>query len=233
LKRLRSRVTTQIQFRREVLAENLRRIRQALGYSLRDLGKAAGISHSHILKIETGKYDFQVETLGRLAIAMNVPPGLLLDSAVVPASTSYEQAIMAEKYLPKLEFEGSINLGWTKREHRIVLQFASECCVLLAKLSLSTNACLMLSETELPPVPGFRAAWETLAEALNGKPRESVWRPITERASVLDQLQRTPVQTLIFNRVFNARFVAAYVDQVSCRTTKTWIVEGLSLQKLV
>ncbi len=41
--------------------------------SLRDLAKLSGVSASHILRIESGEYDFQVETLLKIAIHLGVP----------------------------------------------------------------------------------------------------------------------------------------------------------------
>lgn len=222
----------EIQFSRAVLADNLRRVRQGLGYSLRDLARLTGLSHSHILKIETGRHDFQVETLGKLAIALGVPCGLLMDSAVTPSSTAFEQAILLEKFFAREEWRKIIPPDWTVRQHRSVLQFASESCVLLAKLLLSTRASIALDRVRLPPVPDLRVAWQELANRIDGVNGQFRWLQVSERASLLNVLRAAPVETLNGQRVFCPRFAIDYVDQIDTRY-KLWIVDDAAFQELI
>jgi transcriptional regulator with XRE-family HTH domain len=224
-------VASSIQFRREIVADNLRRVRQALGLSLRDLAKLTGISHSHILKIETGQHDFQIETLGRLALTMGVPCGLLMDAAVCPSSVEFEQAILKEKFLEQPAWRSQIPAVWSARERRIVLQFGSESCVLCAKVILATRARTTIDRVSLPPVPALRDAWSDLANRIDGTGPEQQWLHLSERYQLLHLLKKAPLETLSVLRVFWPQAVLDYVNQRESKY-KPWVVEERPFNEL-
>lgn len=48
----------------------LRALREAKGLSTRELAAASGLSHSHIVRIESGRYGFAIDTLDILCNAL-------------------------------------------------------------------------------------------------------------------------------------------------------------------
>ena len=60
--------------------ENLRQIRNALGFSQEDLAHAAGLHRTHISLIERNRRSVRLETLERLAKALQVEPASLIPS---------------------------------------------------------------------------------------------------------------------------------------------------------
>jgi transcriptional regulator with XRE-family HTH domain len=65
---------------RQVFATNLRRAREASGMSQEALADAAGIDRTYVSALERGLYSVSLDTLERLALALNVlPPSLLVE----------------------------------------------------------------------------------------------------------------------------------------------------------
>jgi transcriptional regulator with XRE-family HTH domain len=67
---------------RECLAAVLRRERQAAGKSLRDVGKAAGLSIGFLSDVENGKCGLGVETFVSWCHALGLCPAWVLDRAL-------------------------------------------------------------------------------------------------------------------------------------------------------
>ncbi len=61
------------------IGEKLKRIRLTRAMSQRKLAEVAGMSQRAIVDLETGKREPHPSTLGKLAQALNVDPGDLLD----------------------------------------------------------------------------------------------------------------------------------------------------------
>jgi XRE family transcriptional regulator, fatty acid utilization regulator len=61
------------------LGTNLRAARKKLGLTQEQLGERSGVHPTEISRIEAGKRDPQVSTLRKLAAAVEVPAGELLD----------------------------------------------------------------------------------------------------------------------------------------------------------
>ena len=61
----------------EKLGERLFEARDRAGFTLRELGQRSGVSWSSISAIEKGRQSATVETIERLAIALNVRPAWL------------------------------------------------------------------------------------------------------------------------------------------------------------
>jgi transcriptional regulator with XRE-family HTH domain len=61
------------------LGSNLRAARKRLRLTQEELGERSGVHPTEISRIEAGKRDPQVSTLRRLAAAVEVPPGKLLE----------------------------------------------------------------------------------------------------------------------------------------------------------
>lgn len=60
------------------VARTVRALRQARGWSLEKLAAEAELTASTVWRVESGKVEPQVETLRRLAAALEVPVGALL-----------------------------------------------------------------------------------------------------------------------------------------------------------
>jgi transcriptional regulator with XRE-family HTH domain len=63
---------------REVLATNLRRLRNEKGMSQDDLAYEAGVSRSYLSQLEKGAFYASLRILGRLATALDVEAAELL-----------------------------------------------------------------------------------------------------------------------------------------------------------
>jgi transcriptional regulator with XRE-family HTH domain len=61
------------------LGVNLREARVRLGLTQEQVAERSGVHATEVSRIEAGKRDPKVSTLRRLAAALEVPPGRLLD----------------------------------------------------------------------------------------------------------------------------------------------------------
>ena len=61
------------------LGKNLRAARSNLGLTQEEVAERSGVQAGEVSRIEAGKRDPKVSTLLRLAAALEVPPGRLLD----------------------------------------------------------------------------------------------------------------------------------------------------------
>jgi transcriptional regulator with XRE-family HTH domain len=61
------------------LGKNLREARKRLGLTQEDVAERSGVQAGEVSRIEAGKRDPKVSTLEKLAAAVELPPGRLLD----------------------------------------------------------------------------------------------------------------------------------------------------------
>jgi transcriptional regulator with XRE-family HTH domain len=61
------------------LGKNLRTARERLGLTQEEVAARSGVQAGEISRIERGKRDPQVSTLEKIAAAVEMPPGRLLD----------------------------------------------------------------------------------------------------------------------------------------------------------
>jgi transcriptional regulator with XRE-family HTH domain len=61
------------------LGENLRAARKRLELTQEEVAERSGVHATEVSRIEAGKRDPQISTLKRLAAAVEVPPGKLLE----------------------------------------------------------------------------------------------------------------------------------------------------------
>ena len=64
---------------------HLRLLREAAGLTQQDLAKLTGLTTATISYAETGRVEPSLDTIRRLAAALNVQPGVLLDEPAAPA----------------------------------------------------------------------------------------------------------------------------------------------------
>lgn len=57
---------------RQRIGSELRALRLAKGLSTRELAGEIGITHSHVVRIENGKYAISIDTLNKLCQALGV-----------------------------------------------------------------------------------------------------------------------------------------------------------------
>ena len=62
-----------------VFAGNVRRLRKERGLSQEELAEAAGVHRTYIGMIERGEKNVTIYNIERIALALRVRPGLLLD----------------------------------------------------------------------------------------------------------------------------------------------------------
>lgn len=56
---------------RETIGAELRALRLSKGLTTRELAEVVGIDHSHIVRIESGKYNVKIDTVEALAAALD------------------------------------------------------------------------------------------------------------------------------------------------------------------
>lgn len=61
------------------LGKNLRAARKKLGLTQEEVSERSGVQAGEVSRIERGKRDPQVSTVEKLAAAVELPPGRLLD----------------------------------------------------------------------------------------------------------------------------------------------------------
>jgi transcriptional regulator with XRE-family HTH domain len=61
------------------LGKNLRAARKKLGLTQEQVSERCGVQAGEVSRIECGKRDPQISTLEKLAAAVELPPGRLLD----------------------------------------------------------------------------------------------------------------------------------------------------------
>jgi transcriptional regulator with XRE-family HTH domain len=61
------------------LGKNLRAARKTLGLTQEEVAERSGVQAGEVSRIEAGKRDPKVSTLEKLAAAVELPPGRLLD----------------------------------------------------------------------------------------------------------------------------------------------------------
>ncbi|MEM6901280.1 MAG: helix-turn-helix transcriptional regulator [Pseudomonadota bacterium] len=64
---------------RERLSRNMRRLRQAKGWSQEEFAHEAGIHRTYISDLERGARNPTISIIDKLAVALGVPVGALLD----------------------------------------------------------------------------------------------------------------------------------------------------------
>ncbi|MCA1649324.1 MAG: helix-turn-helix domain-containing protein [Acidobacteria bacterium] len=69
---------------RRVFASNLRRLRTERGLSQEGLADAAGIDRTYVSALEREQYSVSIDTLAKLAAALEVPRTALLESSEPP-----------------------------------------------------------------------------------------------------------------------------------------------------
>jgi transcriptional regulator with XRE-family HTH domain len=70
------------------LGRRIKMLRVSRGLTLKDLEERGGISATHVSEIERGKASPTVGALGRIAVALSLPPAMLVEPAVLPTVTT-------------------------------------------------------------------------------------------------------------------------------------------------
>lgn len=66
----------------KLFGENLKRIREKKGLSLRDVASRCDLDNSNISKIENGQFNIQLSKIVELAKGLNIHPKELLDLGI-------------------------------------------------------------------------------------------------------------------------------------------------------
>jgi transcriptional regulator with XRE-family HTH domain len=77
---------------REVFARNLRKLRQARGLSQEALADQAGIDRTYVSALERGIYSATIDMVDKLAKALGVEPGILLNRTTTERQRSGTRA---------------------------------------------------------------------------------------------------------------------------------------------
>lgn len=56
---------------RQRIGAELRALREAKGYTVRELAERAGLGHTHIVRIESGRYGFSIDTICTICTALD------------------------------------------------------------------------------------------------------------------------------------------------------------------
>lgn len=69
---------------RDILASNLKALRNAKGWSQEALADAAGIDRTYVSSLERKRYSVSIDRLDKLAAQLGVPPHVLLMPELPP-----------------------------------------------------------------------------------------------------------------------------------------------------
>lgn len=75
----------------------IKRSREQLGYKQTDLAQKTGLSVSYLSMLEKNKRDPSIKTVERIALALGIPPSVLLLLALDPAELAPLDQTVAEK----------------------------------------------------------------------------------------------------------------------------------------
>lgn len=81
-----------------MIGTNIRRYRKIKGFNLRDLSEKSGVGKTTISELENNKSNPSIETLGKIAKALDVPVSSLLDEDTVNKTAVEIDAEMQEYY---------------------------------------------------------------------------------------------------------------------------------------
>ena len=199
-------------FDRAVLGETLKRCRKLLDYSLRDLAKLSGVSASHILRIESGEYDFQVETLMKIAIHLGIPCGVLLEEGLRVNWLYYHEFVQKDATL------NDLLPSKTKPISTLALQavrFAAVECAVTAKLLWSSNPSMLAGRYDYP-CASLKDAFCKAAVSIGQS------HGLADRAAMLQNLQKEPVAQLTELGVLNGELLSEYLGVLTTKKITNW-----------
>ncbi|MDE6272619.1 MAG: helix-turn-helix transcriptional regulator [Muribaculaceae bacterium] len=70
-----------IQLTRQRIGHRIKELRESKGMSQRELGKRIDIAYNHIGRIEKGKYNVNLDTLAKIAAALDTEINLICEKA--------------------------------------------------------------------------------------------------------------------------------------------------------
>src|SRR5436190_1613310 len=111
------------------------RARQTLQMSVRQLSEQTGISASHILRIESGEFDFTVTKFIKLSEVLALPSGALLEEACLSTrilSVEFRKAVRSDPHFQRAVADES------KREEALLASIEALARLVLAVL-ISSN----------------------------------------------------------------------------------------------
>ncbi len=199
-------------FDRASLGETLKRCRKFLDYSLRDLAKLSGVSASHILRIESGEYDFQVETLMKIAIHLGIPCGVLLEEGLAAKWLYYYEFVQSDSGVadllpPKTKPISTVALQ--------AVRFVAVECAVTAKLLWSSNPSMLAARYDYPCA--------SLKEAFcKASVNIEQSHGLADRAAMLQNLQKEPVAQLRELGVLNRELLSEYLGVLTAKKITNW-----------
>lgn len=153
---------------------------------MRQLARAAGISHSQLLRVESGAYDCMVGSYVKTCAALAIPPGWGLDILLTPQSPRFFHALTADAGLCSLLDSLQAH---EKRSIEAVCHLLAPACALAAVL-LETSAPARWATFYTYPNEEWKRLFVDFGRRLE-KPEEYIDRGAL-RAALVDK----PVATL-------------------------------------
>ncbi|HMJ88983.1 MAG TPA: helix-turn-helix transcriptional regulator [Candidatus Acidoferrum sp.] len=187
------------------LGDGVRGVRAVLGISLRDVGEAAGVSASQVLRIESGEYDCNVSTLVSLCGALGIRYGALIEYCATIDMSLYAKAAQEEQARPNFLIYKSSD---QKREKAFVDLVAGSAVVL---------AYLVRAENPLRKVAGFEFPLDSQKAAFVRYAEQHVKEnaPVEERYGSLSELRTSPARLLLAKKLITKPIVEDYFARYS------------------
>lgn len=183
------------------LGSILREAREAVALTVRDVSARAGLSNSHISKIELGQIQVSADTFVRVCFALSLPPGLVLESCSLLSRGIYEAAAYNDPAVLQMASKSG-KLDYTIRKK--ISDFIAGTALALSYLLKSSAPQNLVDRIEFPVQPQrecFRRFAQETIEHLS---------PI-ERNEVLVNTVANCYQTLTDLKLCKAEFVDAYL----------------------
>lgn len=174
-----------LELQTKVLGEALRETREYLGLSLRELARASGVSHTQIMRIESGEFDFFTVSFVRLCGAMGIKFSELLERCITPDTDIYRKAIEAEL---KTHFPEQFHTGEDSRNALKDLVFGG--CNIMVYLLRSSTPIELASEFDYP-TEAVKNRFLGIAERIRGQKLD-----LKTRVTLIGLMQTSPVATM-------------------------------------
>ena len=161
--------------------------RTKMGFSLREVSKASGISPSQILRIESGKFDCTIKTLVKLCGALGISPSEFMEACTGVNWKLYFDAAKSEDYSTTgLTFAICLR----PKETAVLQHLVGNSAIVIAGLIRATQPEKFINDSNLL-LPEQQDAFEKFSQAWHKTDQYYI-----QRIDVLTSLQQAPLKFL-------------------------------------
>jgi transcriptional regulator with XRE-family HTH domain len=184
----------------------LKRARERLRLTLRDVATHSGVSASQIMRMESGEFEYSASKFARVACALGLPPGLVMDLAVEHKDDRCHGYGEGEGELFDLivrRFKSDAHNEKLLRSSAITASL----CNLLFEIILSSNPVLVAKRKPLPHVAAIATNLVKFAQSLDQEMSNS------ERLALINAIVDRPFYKLQALGILTDELLLAAIDR--------------------